>query len=119
MFVRAKLHETALKLVFHDFPGTETTGEEALRAASAILGPRSAEAATALQLISKSYLFMDRDPEAVGSRNSADLIWLLHGHSPPGLEPAQYYANAHSRGDLDPPPRCGRCDHRAIQLLGA
>jgi serine/threonine protein kinase len=106
LFVHAKLHETAMGLATSDFALTERAGNEALLAASKVIGPRSTEAATAMQLVSKSYLFTHREAEAVDrSKQALDLMLANfngdYSH-PKVIESAQYYANALIHvGDLD------------------
>jgi len=106
IFVRAKLHESAMGLATSDYALTERAGSEALRAASTIVGPRSAEVATATQLISKAYLFTHREAEAVAqSKQALDLMLANYDNDyshPKVIESAQYYANALIHvGELD------------------
>jgi len=125
LFVRAKLHEAAMGLATSDYALTERAGTEALRAATAIIGPRSVEAATAMQLISKAYLFTHREALAV-ERSKQALDLMLANYSgdyshPKVIESAQYYANALTHmGDLDTAATIMQdVTARAIQVLGA
>ena len=106
LFVRVKLHESAMGLVAEDYALTERAGKEAILAASKIIGPRSMEVATAMQLISKSYLFMHREAEAVTqSKQALDLMLSNYNGDyshPRVFESAQYHANALIHvGELD------------------
>jgi eukaryotic-like serine/threonine-protein kinase len=125
LFVRAKLHESAMGLATSDYTRAERAGEEALAAALRITGPRSAEAATAMQFISKAYLFEERAPEAiVRSKEALDLTLSLNDGDyshPRVIESAQYYANALIHvGDLDAAATLVRdVTARAERVLGA
>jgi serine/threonine protein kinase len=106
LFVRIKLHESAMGLVASDYALTERAGNEAILAASNIIGPRSMEVATAMQLISKAYLFTRRQAEAVAkSKQALDLMLENYNGDyahPRVFESSQYYANALTHvGDLD------------------
>ena len=125
LFVRAKLHESALGLAFDDFAVTEQAANEALRAATAILGPRSAEVATALQFLSKAYIFTDRMALAVEpSRRALDIMLANFSGNythPQVIDSAQYYANALMHvGDYDTAAAMLRdVTAKAITVLGA
>jgi eukaryotic-like serine/threonine-protein kinase len=125
LFVRAKLHETAMGLATSDFALTERAGNEALRAASTVVGPRSAEVATATQLISKAYLFTHREAEAVArSKQALDLMLANYGGDyshPRVIESAQYYANALIHvGELDTAAALMQdLTAKAMQVLGS
>jgi serine/threonine-protein kinase len=124
LFVRAKLHETAMGLATSDFALTERAGGEALLAASKIIGPRSMEAATAMQLVSKSYLFTHREAEAVVRSKQALDLMLANYHGdyshPKVIESAEYYANALIHmGELDTAAALMQdVTARAIAVLG-
>jgi serine/threonine-protein kinase len=125
MFVRAKLHEAAMGLVTNDYGRTERAGNEALAAASTIIGPRSVEVATALQLISKSYLFTHRETLAVErSKQALDLMLASYNGDyahPRVIESVEYYANALTHvGDFDASAALMQdVTPRAIGVLGA
>jgi serine/threonine protein kinase len=127
LFVATKLHESAMGLATADYALAERAGNEALAAATKIIGPRSAEAATAMQFVSKSYLFENRAPDAAAvdlSKRALDLMLSLHGGDyshPRVIESAQYYANALTHvGDHDTAAALMRdVTARAEQVLGA
>jgi serine/threonine-protein kinase len=106
LFVRTKLHESAMGLATSDFALAERAGNEALSAADSIIGPRSFEAATAMQFVSKAYLFTHREALAVErSKQALDIMLASYNGDyahPRVIESAQYYANALTHvGDLD------------------
>ena len=124
LYVRAKLHESALGLAFDDFAIAERAANEAMRAATAILGPRSPEEATGLQFLSKAYIFTDRMPLAVEpSRRALDIMLEnFNGNyaHPQVIDSAQYYANALMHvGDYDTAAAILRdVTAKAISVLG-
>jgi eukaryotic-like serine/threonine-protein kinase len=104
--VQIKLHEAALGLAMSDFAVTERAANEAIAAASVITGARSAEVATALQLLSQAYIFTKRGELAVErSKQAFDLMRQLHAGDmthPKVMDSAMYYSQALAFvGDFD------------------
>jgi len=98
LFVRAKLHEAAMGQAVADYVLAERAAKEAIDAASRIVGPRSSEVATGLQLLSQSYTFVQQRELAVETARSAyDIMLELHnrdsGH-PKVMDSAMYYGRA-------------------------
>jgi serine/threonine-protein kinase len=124
LHVRAKLHESALGFVARDYALAERAADEALAGARAAIGPRSPEAATALQLLSKAYIFSSRAPLAVErSREALDLMLANYRGDfshPRVIDTAQYYANALTHvGDFDTAAKLMRdITARAAEVLG-
>ncbi|HEX6530813.1 MAG TPA: protein kinase, partial [Burkholderiales bacterium] len=96
--VRVRLEEAALGLSTTDYDVTERAARQAIDEASALLGPRSDEAAQAMMFLSKAYLFTDRATEAATTaRQGLELLLANHDHDyahPKLIEYAPYYANA-------------------------
>jgi eukaryotic-like serine/threonine-protein kinase len=106
LLVRAKLQRAALGIVFADYPRAEQAAQEAIAAASAVLGPRSPEVATGLQQLSHVYTLTQRREMAVEpARRAYDLLLELHGGDPGHpqvIETAKYYGQAlHVVGEFD------------------
>jgi len=106
LFVEAKLHESAMGLATADYQVAERAANEAIGAAAAIIGPRSEQVATALQLLSKSYIFTERGPQSVArSKEALELMTALHQGDlahPQVIDSAMYYGNAlQFVGDFD------------------
>lgn len=106
LFVHAKLHEAAMGHAMGDDALAERAGREAVAAASAILGPRSPETATALQLLSRTYTFTAGRELAVASARQAYEIMLdayeRDLHHPKVMYSAMYYGQAlRFAGDFD------------------
>jgi len=104
--VRARLHESALGLATGDYATTERAAHQAITEATAVMGPRSDEIATALMFLSKAYIFTGRMPEAVApARQGLELVLANHNHDyahPKVFDLAPYYANALIHvGDFD------------------
>lgn len=84
----------------------ERAANQAISAASAVLGPRSEQVATALQLLSQSYLFTGRAQESVArSKQALELMTALHNGDaahPKVIDSAMYYGRAlQFLGDFD------------------
>jgi eukaryotic-like serine/threonine-protein kinase len=98
LFAQAKLHESALGIVFSDYDLAERAAHEAIRAASATLGPRSAEVATGLQQLSHVYTLTQRREMAVQpAREAMDLMLEVHANDPAHpkvMETTLYYGQA-------------------------
>jgi serine/threonine protein kinase/tetratricopeptide (TPR) repeat protein len=96
--VQIKLHEAALGLAMSDFAATERAATEAMVSASTIVGARSAEVATAMQLLSQAYIFTKRGELAVErSKQAFDLMLQLHAGDmthPKVMDSAMYYSQA-------------------------
>lgn len=106
LFVQMKLHRAALGLAMDEHAAAAVSADEAIRAASDIIGPRSPEAATGMQLQSKAYLFTDREQQAVErSRRALDLMLASYESNPAHprvIDSTMYYANALQHvGDFD------------------
>ncbi len=106
LYVQAKLHESALGIVFSEYDVAERATEEAIRAASAALGPRSAEVATGLQQLSHVYTLTQRREMAVEPALEAyEMLLAIHAGDPAHpkvMESALYYGTALSSvGDFD------------------
>ena len=71
LFVHTKLHEAAMGQAVADYTVAERAAREAVSAATAIIGPRSAEAATGLQLLSQAYTFAEQRKLAVDTARQA------------------------------------------------
>ena len=79
LFVHTKLHEAAMGQAVGDYTVAERAAREAVSAATEIIGPRSAEAATGLQLLSQAYTFAEQRKLAVDTARQAYEIMLeLH-----------------------------------------
>jgi eukaryotic-like serine/threonine-protein kinase len=106
LFVRAKLHEAAMGHALADYEMAERAAREAISAATAVIGPRSAETATGLQLLSQTYTFTENREGAVDSaRRAYEIMLSLHhddaGH-PKVMDSAMYYGRAlQFGGDFD------------------
>jgi eukaryotic-like serine/threonine-protein kinase len=98
LLVQMKLHRAALGLAIDDHAAAAVSADEAIRAASDIIGPRSPEAATGMQLLSKAYLFTNRERQAVeSSRQALDLMRASYRSNPAHpkvIDSTMYYANA-------------------------
>jgi serine/threonine-protein kinase len=106
LFVHAKLHQAAMGQAVADHAIAERAAREAVTAASAIVGPRSSEAATGLQLLSQAYTFMEQRQLAVDSaRQAYDIMLDLHNRDvrhPKVLDSAMYLGRAlQFAGDFD------------------
>ena len=104
--VQIKLHEAALGLAMSDYAGAERAANEAISAASVIAGARSAEVATATQLLSQAYIFTKRGALAAERAKQAfDLMLQLHAGDlthPKVMDSAMYYSQALAFvGDFD------------------
>ncbi len=106
LFVQAKLHQAAMGLAVADFDVAERAAREAVSAASAIVGPRSSEAATGLQLLSQTYTFAGQRELSVDTARQAYEIMLERHHRdashPKVMDSAMYYGRAlQFVGDFD------------------
>jgi tetratricopeptide (TPR) repeat protein len=106
LFVQAKLHESALGIVFSDYAVAERAALEAIRTASATMSPRSIEVATGLQQLSHVYTLTQRRELAVEpARQAFDLQLEIHARDlthPKVMESTLYYGQAlNSMGDFD------------------
>jgi eukaryotic-like serine/threonine-protein kinase len=106
LFVQAKLHESALGIVFSDYAVAERAALEAIRTASATMSPRSIEVATGLQQLSHVYTLTQRRELAVEpARQAFDLQLEIHARDlthPKVMESTLYYGQAlNSIGDFD------------------
>ena len=104
--VQIKLHEAALGLAMSDYAVAERAANEAISAASVIAGARSAEVATATQLLSQAYIFTKRGALAAERAKQAfDLMLQLHAGDlthPKVMDSAMYYSQALAFvGDFD------------------
>jgi serine/threonine protein kinase len=106
LFVQAKLQQAALGIVFSDYALAESSAHEAIDAASATLGPRSAEVAAGLQQLSHVYtLTQRRDMALAPARQAFEVQLKVHARDsnhPRLIESALYYGQAlHAVGDFD------------------
>ena len=104
--VQIKLHEAALGLDMSDYSAAERAANEAIAAASVIVGARSLEVATAMQLLSQAYIFTKRGELAADrSKQAFDLMLQLHAGDlthPKVMDSAMYYSQALAFvGDFD------------------
>jgi eukaryotic-like serine/threonine-protein kinase len=122
--VQIKLHESALGLATSDFAAAERAANAAIAEASVIVGPRSAEVATAMQLLSQAYVFTKRGPQAVEqSKQAFDLMLQLHASDhthPKVMDSAMYYSQALAFvGDFDEAARViHTATENAIRVFG-
>jgi eukaryotic-like serine/threonine-protein kinase len=97
-FVQVKLHEAALGLAMADYKVAERAAGESVALATRLIGPRSAEVATALQLLSHAFVFTQRDLESVESSEEAfKLMRELHANDlthPKVIDSAMYYSRS-------------------------
>ena len=105
LFIQTTLHQAALGIVFSDYAVAEHAAREAIRIASATIGPRSADVATGLQLLSHVYTLTQRRELAVEpARRSFELALEIYAHDathPRVMESTLYYAQAlHCDGDF-------------------
>jgi tetratricopeptide (TPR) repeat protein len=106
LFVHAKLHEAAMGQALANYVVAERAAREAVSAATDIIGPRSSEAATGLQLLSQAYTFAEQRQLAVDTARQAYEIMLdLHNRDlshPKVMDSAMYYGRAlQFVGDFD------------------
>lgn len=106
VFIQAKLQQSALGIVFAEYPLAEQAAHDAIVTAAKTLGPRSAEAATALQRLSHVYSLTQRRDQAIEpARQSYEMQLELHAGDvahPAVVESTVYYAQAlHTSGDFD------------------
>jgi eukaryotic-like serine/threonine-protein kinase len=104
--VQVRLHEAALGLAMSDFAAAERAANAAMAEASAIVGARSAEVATAMQLLSQAYIFTERgELAAERSKQAFELMLQLHAGDmthPKVMDSAMYYSQALAYvGDFD------------------
>lgn len=105
LFIQAKLHQAALGIVFCAYAVAEQAADEAIRLASSTFGPRSADVATGLQLLSHLYTLTQRRELAVEpARRSFEISLEIHANDathPRVMESTLYYAQAlHCSGDF-------------------
>jgi eukaryotic-like serine/threonine-protein kinase len=98
LFVQAKVHQSALGIVFNDYAVAEQAALEAISVASAIGRPTSSEVAIALQRLSHVYTLTERRAQAVEpARRAFTLLLDLHAHDPTHpevIESTVFYAQA-------------------------
>jgi tetratricopeptide (TPR) repeat protein len=98
VFVQVKLHEAAMGQALADYTLASKAARESIAAASALIGPRSAEVATGLQLLSQANTFLEQREQAMDNAGQAYAIMLdlHHGDTshPKVIDSAMYYGRA-------------------------